>query len=147
MRATLAAVTLLLTTQIAQAQMLTKQSAHSVEETVTRFTSAIEAAGARVFATVDHAQGASNIGTDLAPMVAVIFGNPKIGTPLIAANPHAGLDLPLRVLVYEDAQGTTQMIWHDPAVLASDYGIDPDHPALKAMTGALEKLTGVASGL
>lgn len=81
------------------ADWIIKDSPSSVADTVAKLTAAIEGAGARVFAVVDHAAGAESIGTPIAPETLVIFGNPKIGTPIIAANPKAGIDLPIHVLI------------------------------------------------
>ena len=122
---------------------ITKQSPHSVADTVARFTAAVEGAGARVFAVVDHAAGARSIGTPIAEETVVIFGNPKLGTPLIAANAEIGLDLPLKVLIW-DRDGTTMVGYLDPQVLRDRYGIAGADKVFQTMGGALDKLTGAA---
>lgn len=128
----------------AQADMISKQSPHSVAQTVDRLAAAVEAAGAKVFARIDHAAGASSIGADLRPTQMLMFGNPKLGTPVMAMNQAAGIDLPLRVVVYEDASGKVMLSYHTPGTLAGYDGIAPDAEILAKMTGALGKLTDKA---
>lgn len=123
---------------------IVKSSPHSVEKTVSQLTAAIEGAGAKVFAVVDHAAGASNVGAELAPSTLVIFGNPKIGTPIMQNNIRAGLDLPLRVLVFEDAR-ETKIGYLDPAALKARYGIEGIDEVFAKVTGALNKLTDAAA--
>ncbi len=125
-------------------EMITKPSPHSVAETTDRLQAAVEGAGATVFARVDHAAGAASIDMELRPTQLLIFGNPKMGTPVMQAGQTAGLDLPLRVLVHEAADGTVQITYHDPARLVADHGVPSDAPVLSAMTGALGKLTDAA---
>ena len=122
---------------------IVRDSSHSVSQTADRLAAAVEAAGAKVFATVDHAAGAKAVGDELAPTVLVIFGNPKIGTPIIKADRRAGLDLPLRVLIWEE-DGATRVGYEDPENLKARYGIEADE-SFAAMKNALEKLTTAAS--
>lgn len=128
----------------ALAEMVTKTSPHSVPATVEKFSAAVDKAGAKVFATIEHAKGAASIGETLRPTTLVIFGNPKVGTPAMASAQTMGLDLPLRVLFYEDASGATQVVYHAPKSVAAAHGLDADHKAVKVMTGALDKLTSAA---
>jgi uncharacterized protein (DUF302 family) len=126
------------------AELIAKQSPHPVEATIDRLVAAVEAAGAKVFARVDHAAGAAAVGSELRPTQLLMFGNPKLGTPALQAAQQAGLDLPLRVLAYEDANGDVFVVYHPPARLSEEYGIAPDAEVLKKMTGALDKLTDKA---
>jgi uncharacterized protein (DUF302 family) len=128
----------------ASAEMISKTSPHTVSVTMDRLEAAVTGAGATVFARINHAAGAANVDMDLRPTELLIFGNPKLGTPAMIAAQSAGLDLPLRVLAYADAEGVVQVIYHDPASLASDHGLPADAPYLAMMTGALDKLTGKA---
>jgi len=123
---------------------ITKTSPHSVEKTVAQLTAAVEGAGAKVFAVVDHAKGAENVGEKLSPATLVIFGNPKIGTPVMQANIRAGLDLPLRVLVFEEG-GATKIGYLDPAKLKARYAISGADEVFAKITGALDKLTDAAA--
>jgi uncharacterized protein (DUF302 family) len=78
---------------------------------------------------------------ELAASAALIFGNPKLGTPALQGGPTMGLDLPLRVLAYRQG-GKVWMVYHAPADAAALHGIPASHPAIMKMTGALAKLTG-----
>ena len=117
----------------------------SVAETADRLQAAIEEAGARVVARVDHAANAESVGETLPPSVKVIFGNPALGTPVIAAEPLAGYVLPLQMLVYEDAEGQTWLAWEPPAAALDDLGLDVQVEALDRMDGALRRFAEVAS--
>ncbi len=101
-------------------------SAYSFAETVTRLRSAIEGAGMRVFAEIDHAAGATSVGLEMPPTVVLIYGNPKGGTPLMVAAPLMALDLPLRVLVREDAEGHAQVAYHPAQSLTRAVGLADD---------------------
>ena len=120
-----------------------KNSAASVEQTADKLVAAVEKAGAKVFARVDHAGGARSIDAELADMTLVMFGNPKIGTPIMQAAPKAGLDLPNRVLIW-DEQGQTRIGYLDPAELKARYKVEGADKAFEVMTGALGKLTDAA---
>jgi uncharacterized protein (DUF302 family) len=126
--------------------LITKPSAHSVSVTIDRLVSAVETAGAKVFARVDHASGATLIGSDLRPTEMLMFGNPKLGTPALQLSQSAGLDLPLRVVAYQDATGQVFLAYHAPAKLSDTHAIPADAEVLKKMTGALDKLTNKAVG-
>lgn len=146
MKTLFAAVMLALCGTAASAQELIRvESPHSVQDTMDRLQAAVEGAGARVAARVDHAAAADTVGIELAPNQLLIFGNPRIGSPIFAENPEAGLDLPIRVLVYENSDGQTIIAYHDPAALAESFGLSPDMQSFQMMTGALANLTGAAS--
>ena len=124
--------------------LIVKQAQGSVAETVEKFKAAVEGAGAKVFAVVDHAKGAMSVGAEIPPATVVIFGNPKLGTPLIAANPQIGLDLPLKVLVWDEG-GKTMIGYTDPAALKDRYGVTGADKTFATITGALGKLTDKAA--
>lgn len=127
-----------------QAEIIHKTSPHSVAETMDRLEQAVTAAGATVFARVDHAAGAKKVELDLRPTQLLIFGNPKLGTPAMQDAQTAGLDLPLRVLAYADAEGVVHVTYHSPASMGETHGLPADAKYLAMMTGALDKLTGKA---
>ena len=85
--------------------LVTRPSAYPVRETLDRFEAAVKAAGWVVFSEVDHAAAAQAVGMTLAPRTVVLFGNPRAGTPAMAAHPTLAIDLPMRVLVWADEQG------------------------------------------
>jgi uncharacterized protein (DUF302 family) len=139
-----AAASVLMTLPASAADIVHKMSPHSVSVTIDRLAAAAEGAGATVFARVDHAAGAAKVDMDLRPTVLLIFGNPKLGTPAMLDGQTAGLDLPLRVLAYADAEGAVHVTYHDPASLAAAHGLPADAEYIKMMTGALDKLTSKA---
>lgn len=126
------------------AELVQKNSPHSVQITMDKLAAAVEGAGARIAARVDHAQAAASVGIDLAPNQVLIFGNPNIGSPIFVENPAAGLDLPIRVVVFENADGQTVVAYHDPTALAESFGLSAEMQSFQMMTGALNNLTNAA---
>lgn len=97
-------------------------SAHSVDETVGRLKTILEAKGVTLFALVDHSGEAEKAGMKMPPTKLLIFGNPAAGTPLMLATPSIAIDLPLKILVAEDAAGRVSLYWNDPAWLQTRHG-------------------------
>lgn len=123
------------------------RAAGEVAAAMDRLEEAVQGAGATVFARVDHGAGAEAAGMQLAPAELLIFGNPKLGTPAMQDDPLAGLYLPLRVLVYSDAEGQVWMAYEEPREMLDDLpGIDDDAGYLGKMSGALKALTSKAAG-
>lgn len=119
-------------------------SPHPAADTMDRLEKAVEAAGATVFARIDHAAGGRKIGMGIPANEVLIFGNPKLGTPVIRDMPAAGLDLPIRVVVIEADDGSV-LIYRSPAAMAEAHGLPADHPSIGLMSGALENLTAKAA--
>jgi uncharacterized protein (DUF302 family) len=109
--------------------MLTMASSFEHDETVARVLDAISQKGLTVFAQFDHAAGARDAGMDLSNEVVIVFGNPRAGTPLMQADPRVGIELPLRVLVW-DQDGQTLVGYNDPRDWAGPY--DPRETVLGA---------------
>jgi uncharacterized protein (DUF302 family) len=127
--------------------LITVPSNYSVKQTLDRLETALKAAGMTIFARVDHSGGAASIGLALRPTEVLIFGNPKGGTPLMQANQMVGLDLPLRVLVWEDAAGNANLTYNDVNWLAARYDLDAmTAPTCEALTKVLAKFTAEAAG-
>ena len=124
--------------------LITKSSPHSVDKTISQFETALKDAGATLFAKIDHAAGAKKIGSTLRPTTVIIFGNPKIGTPAMIIAQTIGLDLPLRVVIFEDKEGKTQIAYHPPKTLSANHNIEESSKVLEKMTSALNKLTDAA---
>jgi uncharacterized protein (DUF302 family) len=124
--------------------LITIPSSFGPEETADRLESEITSRGMTVFARVDHAAGAAQVGMPLRPTVLLIFGNAKGGTPLMQSDQTVGIDLPLKALVWEDASGKTWLSYNDPKWIAQRHGLGPDldrvtdtlATALKAVTRA-----------
>jgi uncharacterized protein (DUF302 family) len=118
--------------------LVTIQSAFNVATTLERLTKALETKGVTIFAVIDHAAGAASIGLPLRPTTLVIFGNPAAGTPLMQMAQTAGIDLPLKALVWQDTDGTACLSYNDPAWIAARHGIGSEAQAtLSALTAAL----------
>jgi uncharacterized protein (DUF302 family) len=117
--------------------IVTKISPRSVADTVTRFTGILGAKGVKVFAVIDQTAAAREAGLELRDTTLVIFGSPAAGTPVMVAAPLAALDLPLKVLVWDDA-GQTKVTYVAPAELAARYQFGPD---LEKNLAAINPLT------
>ncbi len=100
-------------------------SNHSVEETLERLQGILRAKGVTLFALVDHSGEAEKIGTKMRPTKLLIFGNPKGGTPLMLAAPSSAIDLPLKILVWEDANEKVWLSYNSLAYLKERHGL-PD---------------------
>ena len=111
-----------MTDRTSESTLLEQPSAWPFASTLDRLTTTIDAAGLKIFARIDHAAGAKEAGLVMPPTVVLLYGSPKGGTPLMLAAPAAALDLPLRVLVREDADGRTQVSFHPvvPMLLHAD---------------------------
>jgi uncharacterized protein (DUF302 family) len=124
--------------------LITIPSSFGAEETADRLESEITARGMTVFARVDHAAGAAQVGMTLRPTELLIFGNAKGGTPLMQSDQAVGIDLPLKALIWEDADGKTWLSYNDPKWIAQRHGLGADAErvtdtlanALKAVTRA-----------
>ena len=117
--------------------IVTKISPRSVADTVTRFTGLLSAKGVKLFAVIDQSAEARQAGLRLRDTTLVIFGNPAAGTPVMDAAPLAALDLPLKVLVWDDA-GQTKVTYYAPAALAARYQLSAD---LEGNLAAINPLT------
>jgi uncharacterized protein (DUF302 family) len=124
--------------------MVVKQSPHSVSKTLDRLTAVMQKKGLTIFARVDHAAGAKKAGLDMKPTELLIFGNPKMGTPLMLAKRTIGVDLPLKALAWQDDAGKVWLGYTTPAALKARHGVAGRDEIFKKMTGALDKLTNVA---
>ena len=126
--------------------LITIPSSHGPGETMKRLEAQITAKGLTVFAHVDHAAGASAVGLSLLPTDLLVFGNAKGGTPLMQVMQTVGIDLPLKVLVWQDAAGKTWLSYNDPRWIAKRHGLGPEAEAtVKALSGALAALAAVAT--
>ena len=106
--------------------IIDKLSHHSVEETVERLKGILQSKGVALFAIVDHSGEAQKVGMKMRPTKLLIFGSPKAGTPLMQAAPSIAIDLPLKILVWEDAQGKVWVSYNSPAYLQQRHGISPE---------------------
>lgn len=98
-------------------------SSHSVEETVEKLKGILQAKGVALFALVDHSGEAEKAGMKMPPTKLLIFGNPKAGTPLMLAAPSIAIDLPLKILVWEDAARKVWISYNSPEYLRERHGL------------------------
>ncbi|MBB5190990.1 uncharacterized protein (DUF302 family) [Silvimonas terrae] len=128
------------TARLEQTAHVEIRSPVSFAETVSQLETAIKAAGMTVFARLDHAAGAASVGLHMPPTLVLVYGNPKAGTPLMLASPLFALDLPLKVLVREDA-GTTWVAFHPIQAQARLAGLTDEASAVLHKAQALIEAT------
>jgi uncharacterized protein (DUF302 family) len=127
--------------------LITVASAYRVAETVDRLAAAAEAAGMQVFVRVNHAAGAAEVGMSLRPTELILVGNPRGGTPLMQDRQTAGIDLPLRALAWEDADGRVWVTTNDAAWIADRHGLGKaSAAAVSAVSAGLAGIVGEATG-
>ena len=116
------------------------------KETVDRLEAEIRARGLTIFARIDHAAGAAEVGLTLRPTELIIFGNARGGTPLMQPNQTVGIDLPLKALVWQDAAGKTLISYNEPSWMAQRHGVADAGPVVSNMTDLLSAIATTAAG-
>ncbi|MCP4934044.1 MAG: DUF302 domain-containing protein [bacterium] len=140
----LSLVTVFSSPSIAADKLVIKQSNYSVTETLDRLTKILKSKGVTIFARVNHTAGAKKVGMALRPTQVLIFGNPKMGTPLMLADQRIGLALPLKALAYEDKDKKVWLSYRKADDLKQAYNILARDKVFGKMKGALGKLTDKA---
>jgi uncharacterized protein (DUF302 family) len=125
--------------------VITKRSSLDYATTLRRLTDAVEHRGLTLFARIDHAAGAREVGLELPDEEVILFGNPRAGTPLMQSDPRIGIELPLRILVWQESEGV-EIGYKDPRESAGDYDVAEHEAALTAMAGLLSELVNEAAG-
>ena len=120
------------------------KSPHSVQETVDRLEAILGEKGMKVFARINHSQGAENAGLSLKPTQQVIFGNPKVGTPLMNCQREIAVDLPQKMLIWEDDSGQVWLAYNDPQYVKTRHGVEGCDEVFKKIAGALGKFAKAA---
>src|SRR5262245_26620325 len=115
------------------------------KETMDRLVTEIQANRIKVFARIDHAAGAAEVGLTLRPTELIIFGNARGGTPLMQAAQTVGIDLPLKALVWEDAAGKTWISYNKPTWIAQRHGVADAEPVVNKMTDLLSAVSTTAA--
>lgn len=121
------------------------KSAHDVNATVDRLENALESKGMKVFAIIDHSSGAKSVGIDLKPTVLVVFGNPKVGSPLMACQQSVAIDLPQKALISEDEKGEVWLSYNDPEYLKQRHQITGCDEILNKVSKALANFANAAT--
>jgi uncharacterized protein (DUF302 family) len=109
-----------------QAGITTRPSHHSVEQTVDKLRNILQSKGITLFAVIDHSGEAGKVGLKMPPTKLLIFGSPKAGTPLMLASPSIALDLPLKVLIWEDSKGKVWLSYNNPEYLKERHDLPKD---------------------
>jgi uncharacterized protein (DUF302 family) len=117
-------------------------SNHSVDETVERIKNILQSKSVTLFALIDHSGEAEKVGMKMRPTKLLIFGSPKAGTPLMLAAPSIAIDLPLKILVWEDAQGKVWLSYNSPEYLAKRHGVPQDLVKNIAVVASLAEKAG-----
>jgi uncharacterized protein (DUF302 family) len=130
---------------VASAEMIKKESALPVKDTIDKLEKLVTEKGFKVFARIDHAAGAKSVDQELRPTELLIFGNPAGGTPLIQAGQSMGLTLPLKVLAWQDEAGKVWIGYDAMGDLLALRSLPKDHPAAAKIDGALDVMTTAAS--
>jgi len=125
--------------------LITAESPADVAATVRSVTAQLARRGITLFATIDHAAGARDAGLTMPDETVLIFGNPTAGTPLMQKDPRVGIELPLRLLIWDDG-GTTRIGYTDPAALTQRYALDDVAENLNRMRGLLATIVAEAVG-
>jgi uncharacterized protein (DUF302 family) len=129
--------------------LISLASKHRVKETIDRLEAALKAKGIGIFARIDHAAGAASVGMPLRPTELLIFGNPKSGTPLMQAEQTIGIDLPLKMLAWEDAAGQVVLSYNDVEWLAHRHGVPAEEgtpaAALRDLLAGLARQAAVSA--
>jgi len=123
--------------------VIVQRSAHDHPETMRRLTESVQDRGLTIFARIDHAAGAREVGLDLPDERVLVFGNPRAGTALMQDDPTIGIELPLRMLVWADDEGVA-VGYEDPRELVDRFAVSAHAATLDAMAQLLAALAGTA---
>lgn len=125
--------------------MISIKSSHDVKITADRLENNLLAKGMTVFIRINHAEGAQKVGKKLRPTEVIIFGNPKVGTPLMQCGQSVAVDLPQKALIWEDAAGQVWLSYNDPKYLAKRHGIKECGDVIKKIETALGNFAKAAT--
>jgi uncharacterized protein (DUF302 family) len=125
--------------------LVTVESAHSVKATVDKLESVLKSKGMKVFARIDHTAGAASVDMEIRPTEVLLFGNPKVGTPLMICAQSVAIDLPQKMLVWEAEDGKVYLGYNDPAYLKSRHAVEGCDKVLGKVSGALGNFAAAAA--
>ncbi len=125
--------------------MVVLKSSHSVSATLDKLEAILNDKGMKIFTRVPHAEGAANAGLELRPTELLLFGNPKIGTPLMNCAQSIAIDLPQKALAWEDENGQTWLAYNDPAWLKSRHAAEGCDAVFDKVAGALANFAAAAT--
>jgi uncharacterized protein (DUF302 family) len=141
----LIAILFFVSSAAADTGLVSVKSSHSVRKTADRLESTLGKKGMTVFNRINHAEGASKIGKKLRPTELIIFGNPKVGAPLMQCSQTVAIDLPQKALIWEDEAGQVWLTYNDPKYLATRHDISECAEVLKKIENALRNFANAAT--
>ena len=129
----------------AEPGLINVKSSHDVKNTADRLENILKEKGMNVFLRINHTEGARKVGQELRPTELLIFGNPKVGTPLMQCSQTTAIDLPQKALVWQDESGQIWLTYNDPQYLATRHGIDGCKAVLDKVQNALKNFAKTAT--
>ncbi len=135
-----------MTSAFSSEALVSRESKFTVKETLDRLAAALDKRGIKVVARVDHAANAQSVGLTMPPTEVLMFGNPKLGTQLMQANPAIGIDLPMKVLAWQDNANKVWIGYTAPSALKARFQIEGREDVFAAMSAALDGLAKEATG-
>jgi uncharacterized protein (DUF302 family) len=142
----LVGVLLINITAAAESGLVTLRSNHSVRETGNRLVTVLEEKGMKIVARINHAAGAASVDMQLSPTELLIFGNPKVGTPLMKCNRTVAIDLPQKMLIWQDESGVVWLAYNDPEFLGERHDLEGCEENLEKISAALANFAKHATG-
>jgi len=142
---TITALFLLASLSYADNGIISVKSSHEVKATADRLENTLKQKGMTVFIRINHAEGAQKVGKKLRPTELVVFGNPKVGTPLMQCRQSTAIDLPQKALIWEDQEGTVWFSYNDPNYLVERHGITECAEVIKKIETALSNFAKAAT--
>ena len=144
-RYTIAVLILMTSLAYADNGLINVKSAHDTKTTTDRLENTLKQKGMTVFARIDHAAGAQKVGQKLRPTELIVFGNPKVGTPLMQCRQTTAIDLPQKALIWEDEKGQVWLSYNDPNYLVERHGITGCADVIKKIETALSNFAKAAT--
>ena len=141
----LVAILFFVSSAAADTGLVNLKSSHSVKKTADRLESKLSEKGMTVFIRINHAEGASKVGKKLRPTELIIFGNPKVGAPLMQSSQTVAIDLPQKALIWKDEAGQVWLTYNDPKYLATRHKISECNEVLKKIDNALRNFASAAT--
>ena len=135
----------IVSTAAADNGLINVKSAHDVKTTADRLENILNQKGMNVFIRIDHAAGAMKAGLKLRPTELVVFGNPRVGTPLMQCRQSVGMDLPQKALIWQDANGQVWLSYNDPRYLERRHGLSECVEVIKKVEKALSNFANAAT--
>ena len=136
---------LIVSTAAAGDGLISVKSSHDVKVTADRLEDILNKKGMNVFIRINHSAGARKVGKKLRPTELVVFGNPKVGTPLMQCNQSVGIDLPQKALIWQDDKGQVWLSYNDPNYLALRHGLSQCAEVIKKIEKALGNFAKAAT--